>query len=1671
MEGFLKILAFYISNQIEGTVYSIIEFCMKQSEMSLNRIYSENSLEDAPDFTQRNFLGSKPFLYDIRELLYRNNINVEEGNNNSNKASNDNNSDNASYSIISFYLSRENHNFHSLNKNCLVSSDQSNDMLSSAQNNSNSNFNNKAKRGFAITKPNSSSNNSNPKDLLSHKQTRLEDSYLNLVSSLFQDIKYCLIINQAFSTNTSSSKDFIWPTVKKNTEETKAVMDIEFNLSMKLQLFKLLTNFLVSNSSSSSDTEKSNLKISQKFSNHFNNNIGSTEKQVKGFSNTAADLVALLKTFILNYNSEVLKGKGSNTSTSSNSLTAEDGRIKVLDSENAFCIKHYLNSEDTIEVKYSFADFNNLNKASLLLLIEPLIKVVGKLIGVSRNSLVLNQHSITPVYINMVIDLVSQEDTGVANSLSNTNLNTGSIEADSTNPPLTNYPGYIFYNPSLSRILFLLSEFYSKNYVFFVHIKEIKNMVTYSHSTNNSIHNTSSIQNTTPYVSSKNNNSYIGNQVGGVVSHQSETPKIKAKYYPSILFDNEFQLGEDLEDQAFIYEKVVKKFKCTVQDLLFEKGFLYAKCSFNKVLENNKNLSSLIFKYNHKMFYYLLSKKANSKNYSKLRLTVNSVLCFLKLTKIYSEKKIFKQVNYMLTDMISEQYDVNERLYSNNNIERISMGSSEETNREDRVCLVTQQIMLKNKAIVSSSNTINNSTDSELTIFLDFAKSKSLTILLPKFHSYLTQLSKIWKDYLNDIYYLYINQSSFFRNVSELIKQKVLTIKTIIFLFSLSYEFTNLLSIKGFLQSQFIKTIINDFSVLRSIAQDMIEHIELLSLSGLFTRNIEGLSRMIEEDSGSSNQQGLSLDIRSVQSLNINLSTILYRKHLSLTLKRNTIGNNRQSARLIGTSEERTFDKGDATINNKNSMRINISNSNQSSTVNKNNKGIQYYNNNSNIGSMNNSMNNSDNDFYKAKESSSQNRDFSNHNNTQSLLSTLTLLKQSNLSTMNSTLTISNGFNLSKLGGSKAGRLDQTEQSNFLKQQDQGKGNSVNTSKDKSYLKNTNNNLSSLNSRPQVLSLSDTFDIASYIKQVSTTMKSKSFISKVGLNSGNMVHIINNSKKSNFLRLNNNSNSNNNNLSSNAYDNLEDMHSNSISNINTNLQLSQFNLVNFTVDLKSNNNTANIEGVSNFNTRTGTNNINNNMSHLPISPTLLILQDPDSNVKRMSLDENCNNQIENDIGAEMVAVNIKGQNKQSNPTDLTKTKNSYANQVNESNSNNNQEEEISVSKDNSSINVQLQEGAAITKGNHTQVRSSSNSNSQFVNQRGYENSKLNNINRIKGKPSISKNSTLSAKCIQLENNNVNNISNSNLDINTKDIQMKEGRSHQSQVQQGRSKSTTSVNSDVPSASHSITINNQRSSTNIDLSSNLNNSQESGIKQGPPIGKIYQKMEVQRQLKKKLNANEILGQFKQSLQDTPRNSSLSKHNEATSNNNNPTHLIQKKSSIAKSEFTENDSVSVTDNSNKRSIISVYNRKIKNNLLSKDSKGSALNSENSHLQKESTKEELSRLYSLGNLDIEIEKLKKQLQSISDTDRAINEAVMVQFSELEDDEDEAEIVSLTPEPLNELNTELNLRDVNNFANLDYKEKIRGLLGSSAEGFDRAFYEDLLREIDGVGENISSL
>ena len=260
------------------------------------------------------------------------------------------------------------------------------------------------------------------------------------------------------------------------------------------------------------------------------------------------------------------------------------------------------------------------------------------------------------------------------------------------------------------------------------------------------------------------------------------------------------------------------------------------------MLDENKIFANFIFKYDLEMFFVLKSKKLLQPNFSKFKHIVKSVRSYLKFTKIFQEKKVFKITKNCILDLVLDNYKTTEDL------------------------------------------------DTYPEFNFDF-HIESVSKLLPKLHSNLNHLRKVWKNYMEDILYLDQHKHSFqnLSGVEDTIKERIAIFQLLIFLFSKKYNFINfeILRKNGILHFEFTKSILSEtLNLISKLFNEMknyfvennfkIQNKELINMKILAVKrqSVKEQYRKSLTESNLSNINQISADINNITYLNINTDNL-----------------------------------------------------------------------------------------------------------------------------------------------------------------------------------------------------------------------------------------------------------------------------------------------------------------------------------------------------------------------------------------------------------------------------------------------------------------------------------------------------------------------------------------------------------------------------------------------------------------------------------------------------------------------------------------------------------------------------------------------------------------------------------------------------------------------------
>ena len=234
-------------------------------------------------------------------------------------------------------------------------------------------------------------------------------------------------------------------------------------------------------------------------------------------------------------------------------------------------------------------------------------------------------------------------------------------------------------------------------------------------------------------------------------------------------------------DELNFFKFLAKRIRISNSDFYYENKFIFSKGKLSNVFDNDKNISMVLFKYNYESFLLYFCDKVAKSKFNYFTFAIKGIKAFVKLTKIFNEKRVLSNVRNMLTDIIVDNYDI------------ISNKNSDDPNNPLKF----------NKLLLPKIDKLNE-------LVFDFNK-EALSKILPKLRSNLLQFTKIWKDYVNDLEYLEKNKKLFLNqeNTQIIIEQRMINFQIILFLVSKNYKFINSESVKryGVLVSEFTKTV------------------------------------------------------------------------------------------------------------------------------------------------------------------------------------------------------------------------------------------------------------------------------------------------------------------------------------------------------------------------------------------------------------------------------------------------------------------------------------------------------------------------------------------------------------------------------------------------------------------------------------------------------------------------------------------------------------------------------------------------------------------------------------------------------------------------------------------------------------------------------------------------
>jgi len=234
------------------------------------------------------------------------------------------------------------------------------------------------------------------------------------------------------------------------------------------------------------------------------------------------------------------------------------------------------------------------------------------------------------------------------------------------------------------------------------------------------------------------------------------------------------------ESLAIFQKFIAKKVRISSHYYYNQKEYIFSKIKISRVLEGNKNLASLIYKYNNDLFHSCIVKKANSENFSRWKFASNTILTMLKLTKIFRERRAIKQIKTILINIINSNYETTD---------------------------------------VDKLNEIK----------LNFDKNE-ISKSVPKLLSLLNSFKRNIKDYVSDLIFYEHNLKTFKNQqaIERIIAEKTQNLQMLYFLFAKKYSYYNAPGarrVSGILQSEFTKSAFNEVLILMKKLYDEISSV------------------------------------------------------------------------------------------------------------------------------------------------------------------------------------------------------------------------------------------------------------------------------------------------------------------------------------------------------------------------------------------------------------------------------------------------------------------------------------------------------------------------------------------------------------------------------------------------------------------------------------------------------------------------------------------------------------------------------------------------------------------------------------------------------------------------------------------------------------------------------
>ncbi len=767
------------------------------------------------------------------------------------------------------------------------------------------------------------------------------------------------------------------------------------------------------------------------------------------------------------------------------------------------------------------------------------------------------------------------------------------------------------------------------------------------------------------------------------------------------LSNNLLNINSSMSNEKNFIKFLFKKIKISKNDYYIENGYIFSKKNLSFLFDNDKNLSNILFKYNYTSFLLYFCEKISKSKFNYFKYIINSIRAFVKLTKIYNEKRTISNVRNLLSDCIVDNYNIN-------------------INNEEN------DINNFNNILIPKIDKLDE-------LIFDF-KKESLSKILPKLRTNLLHLKKIWKDYINEIEYLEKNVFLFSNqeNTQIDIEQRIINFQILLFLFSKKYKFINSDNLKkfGVLLNNFTKTVSAD--VLKMLKELKIEFEEFLKINVDFNKKNLYIKKNYE-----------MINFEKILSKRIEIQNISRKNSLKnnnnnddkLSSNSNSIRNNNNNNNKDFNISPKELDEGRSFNHKKNSRKPSINNL-SIQTITRN--GATSKENLINNTSIPNSSNESNNSLIRIKKELNNNNnaplsyDNNSNNNIDYIKEKFDVFNNKNENNINISKNINNNqLNKNKipLPQSNSNISKNLENKNFI---------------NKEFNSSNENNISNLSENSLNLSKKNSYNN-------NNNKNNKNSKNNINFNLINLNELPNRNKKifekfiSNSSKNNNNNNENNNHINNRniKLNNYNEINSDILNNQNSTPKLnslSQENLYN--LDNKSSSNKNNNNNINNLELNINSN-LNKNEKKFNNQFTL-------SDKNELEYFENVNNEnkIKNNIinneKNNLIINEIMNNNKDNNNNDINLHYENNNNQINNNISNQNNKE-TKINNNNK---------------NTTNINKNNIKDKIIITQNNERNSKINlNNNQIKKSNSLSKNNSNISNNL---NNSFKNIENTNL---------------------------------------------------------------------------------------------------------------------------------------------------------------------------------------------------------------------------------------------------------------------------------------------------------------------